>query len=82
MTDDCYWKHETPKEKHYLCLDRENMVCPRCCVDALDGRDPNSYGGIMWIFGKFDRPFYPRPIYGTVRYLSLKAEAKRRKARR
>lgn len=49
---------------------------------ALDGRDPNSYGGIMWIFGKFDRPFYPRPIYGTVRYLSLKAEAKRRKARR
>jgi deoxyribodipyrimidine photo-lyase len=49
---------------------------------ALDGRDPNSYGGIMWIFGKFDRPFYPRPIYGTVRYLSLRAEANRRKAKR
>jgi deoxyribodipyrimidine photo-lyase len=40
---------------------------------SLDGRDPNSYGGIMWIFGKFDRPFYRRPIYGTVRYMSLKA---------
>ena len=40
---------------------------------ALDGRDPNSYGGILWIFGKFDRPFYPRPIYGLVRYQSLKA---------
>ncbi len=40
---------------------------------SLDGRDPNSYGGIMWIFGKFDRPFYPRPIYGNVRYQSLKA---------
>jgi len=40
---------------------------------ALDGRDPNSYGGIMWILGKFDRPFYRRPIYGTVRYMSLKA---------
>jgi deoxyribodipyrimidine photo-lyase len=40
---------------------------------SLDGRDPNSYGGIMWIFGKFDRPFYPRPIYGLVRYQSLKA---------
>ena len=40
---------------------------------ALDGRDPNSYGGIMWIFGKFDRPFYRRPIYGTVRYQSLRA---------
>ncbi len=40
---------------------------------SLDGRDPNSYGGILWIFGKFDRPFYRRPIYGTVRYQSLKA---------
>jgi photolyase PhrII len=42
---------------------------------ALDGRDPNSYGGIFWIFGKFDRPFYRRPIYGTVRYQSLTAAA-------
>lgn len=40
---------------------------------SLDGRDPNSYGGIMWTFGKFDRPFYGRPIYGSVRYQSLKA---------
>jgi len=40
---------------------------------SLDGRDPNSYGGIMWIFGKFDRPFYRRPIYGMVRYQSLRA---------
>lgn len=40
---------------------------------SLDGRDPNSYGGIMWIFGKFDRPFYRRPIYGLVRYQSLTA---------
>ena len=40
---------------------------------SLDGRDPNSYGGIMWTFGKFDRPFYRRPVYGTVRYQSLKA---------
>lgn len=44
---------------------------------ALDGRDPNSYGGIHWIFGKFDRPFYRRPIYGTVRYQSLKAAEKK-----
>lgn len=44
---------------------------------SLDGRDPNSYGGIMWIFGKFDRPFYRRPIYGTVRYQSLKAARKK-----
>lgn len=42
---------------------------------SLDGRDPASYGGIHWIFGKFDRPFYQRPVYGTVRYQSLKAAA-------
>lgn len=49
---------------------------------SLDGRDPNSYGGIMWIFGKFDRPFYRRPIYGLVRYMSLKAARKKFDAER
>jgi deoxyribodipyrimidine photo-lyase len=44
---------------------------------SLDGRDPNTYGGIHWIFGKFDRPFYRRPVYGTVRYMSLKAAEKK-----
>ena len=38
---------------------------------ALDGRDPNSYSGIAWTFGRFDRPWGPvRPIFGTVRYMS------------
>ncbi|MEZ4455425.1 MAG: hypothetical protein R2882_02570 [Gemmatimonadales bacterium] len=44
---------------------------------ALDGRDPNSYGGILWCFGRYDRPFYRRPIFGTVRYMSLKAAEKK-----
>jgi deoxyribodipyrimidine photo-lyase len=44
---------------------------------SLDGRDPNSYTGIMWILGKFDRPFYTRPVYGSVRYMSLKAARKK-----
>ena len=35
---------------------------------ALDGRDPASYGGILWCLGQFDRPFPPeKPIHGTVR---------------
>lgn len=35
---------------------------------ALDGRDPASYGGILWCLGQFDRPFQPaQPIIGTVR---------------
>jgi deoxyribodipyrimidine photo-lyase len=38
---------------------------------ALDGRDPNSYSGIFWILGRYDRPWGPeRPIFGTVRYMS------------
>lgn len=37
---------------------------------ALDGRDPNSYSGIFWIFGRFDRPWAEREIFGTVRYMS------------
>ena len=49
---------------------------------SLDGRDPSSYLNILWVFGKFDRPFYRRPIYGTVRYMSLKAAEKKFDTRR
>ncbi len=42
---------------------------------SLDGRDPSSYAGFHWCLGKFDRPFYRRPIFGLVRYMSLKAAA-------
>ena len=38
---------------------------------ALDGRDPNSFAGIQWCFGKFDRPFASRPVWGTIRPMSL-----------
>lgn len=38
---------------------------------ALDGRDPNSYTGILWCLGRHDRPWAPeRPIFGRVRYMS------------
>ena len=38
---------------------------------ALDGRDPNSYTGILWVLGKYDRPWAPeRPVFGQVRYMS------------
>lgn len=39
---------------------------------GLDGRDPSSYGGIQWCFGKFDRPFYDRPVLGVIRPMSIK----------
>jgi deoxyribodipyrimidine photo-lyase len=38
---------------------------------ALDGRNPNSYSGIFWVLGRYDRPWGPeRPIFGTIRYMS------------
>jgi deoxyribodipyrimidine photo-lyase len=37
----------------------------------LDGRDPNGYSGIAWsIVGKHDRPWFDRPVFGLIRYMS------------
>lgn len=45
---------------------------------ALDGRDPNSYSGILWVLGKYDRPWGPeRPIFGKVRYMSSENTARK-----
>jgi deoxyribodipyrimidine photo-lyase len=36
----------------------------------LDGRDPNSYAGVAWIFGRHDRAWPERPIFGKVRTMT------------
>ncbi len=37
----------------------------------LDGRDPNGYAGIAWaMVGKHDRPWFDRPVFGLIRYMS------------
>jgi len=36
----------------------------------LDGRDPNSFAGVAWCFGKHDRPWGQRPVFGKVRYMN------------
>ena len=38
----------------------------------LDGRDPNGFAGVAWCFGKHDRPWGERPIFGNVRYMNDK----------
>jgi deoxyribodipyrimidine photo-lyase len=44
----------------------------------LDGRDPNGYAGIAWsIVGKFDRPWFERPIFGQIRYMSAASTGKK-----
>lgn len=45
---------------------------------ALDGRDPNSYSGIFWVLGRYDRPWGPeRPVFGRIRYMSSKNTARK-----
>jgi deoxyribodipyrimidine photo-lyase len=44
----------------------------------LDGRDPNGYAGIAWsMVGKFDRPWFERPIFGQIRYMSGESTSKK-----
>jgi len=38
----------------------------------LDGIDPNGYAGVAWCFGKHDRPWMNRPVYGNIRYMNAK----------
>ena len=45
---------------------------------AVDGRNPNSYSGIFWVMGRYDRAWGPeRPIYGKIRYMT--SDSTRRK---
>ena len=49
----------------------------------LDGRDPNGYAGVAWsIVGKFDRPWFTRPIFGQIRYMSGASTRKKFDSRR
>ncbi|MCX8183708.1 MAG: deoxyribodipyrimidine photo-lyase [Crenarchaeota archaeon] len=54
---------ESPVEAFRIALYLNNKY-------ELDGRDPNSFAGVAWCFGKHDRPWRERPIYGKVRYMS------------
>jgi len=44
---------------------------------AIDGRDPNSYSGIFWCFGRFDRAWQERPIFGKLRYMTSDSTRKK-----
>ena len=45
---------------------------------SLDGRNPNSYSGIFWCLGRFDRAWGPeRQIFGKIRYMSSENTAKK-----
>jgi deoxyribodipyrimidine photo-lyase len=45
---------------------------------ALDGRNPNSYSGIFWVLGRYDRAWGPeRPVFGKIRYMSSENTARK-----
>ncbi|NOT47654.1 MAG: deoxyribodipyrimidine photolyase [Acidobacteria bacterium] len=44
---------------------------------CLDGRNPNSYAGILWCFGKHDRPWMERPVFGQIRYMTSGSTGKK-----
>ena len=50
---------------------------------ALDGRNPNSYSGIFWVLGRYDRPWGPeRPVFGKIRYMTSQNTARKLKVKR
>ena len=58
------WTH-TPEYAFKVALDLNNRY-------FLDGRDPNSWTNVGWLFGLHDRPWTERPIFGKVRYMNAK----------
>ncbi len=36
----------------------------------IDGRDPNGFVGVAWCFGRHDRAWTERPVFGKVRYMN------------
>lgn len=38
----------------------------------IDGRDPNSYASVAWCFGKHDRAWTEREVFGKLRYMNDK----------
>ncbi|MFZ2633686.1 MAG: deoxyribodipyrimidine photo-lyase [Desulfosalsimonadaceae bacterium] len=60
----------TPEEAFHIMLMLNNRY-------ELDGRDPNGFAGVAWCFGRHDRPWGERPVFGKVRYMN--AEGLKRK---
>jgi deoxyribodipyrimidine photo-lyase len=39
---------------------------------SIDGRDPNGFAGVAWCFGKHDRAWPERSVFGKIRYMNDK----------
>ena len=54
---------KTPEQAFQTALHLNNKY-------ELDGRDPNGFAGVAWCFGKHDRPWGGRVVFGNVRYMN------------
>lgn len=62
---------ETPRNALDTMLELNNRF-------AVDGRNPNSYSGIFWVLGRYDRAWGPeRPIFGKIRYMTSENTARK-----
>ncbi len=56
---------KTPEEAYNAAIYLNNKY-------SLDGRDPNGFAGVAWCFGKHDRGWKERNIFGKIRYMNDK----------
>ncbi|WP_414468365.1 deoxyribodipyrimidine photo-lyase [Methanobacterium sp. ACI-7] len=54
---------ENPEDAHIISLYLNNKY-------EIDGRDANGFTGVAWCFGKHDRAWKEREIFGKVRYMN------------
>jgi len=54
---------QSPEEAYQIALYLNNKY-------SLDGREPNAFAGVAWCFGKHDRAWTEREIFGKVRYMN------------
>jgi deoxyribodipyrimidine photo-lyase len=65
-----HWS-ESPRAALQIMIELNNKY-------ALDGRNPNSYSGIFWVLGRYDRAWGPeREIFGKVRYMTSENTARK-----
>lgn len=56
---------KTPQEAYSIAIYLNNKY-------NLDGRDPNGFTGVAWCFGKHDRGWKERNVFGKIRYMNDK----------
>ncbi len=62
---------DSPRQALHIMIELNNKY-------GLDGRDPNSYSGIFWVLGRYDRAWGPeRQIFGKIRYMTSENTARK-----